>query len=168
MRLKRYKSMGTSRGMMIVSSSVALAVAITTTLLWSGIVAVAAPVFDSATISVKRVDETKFVEDPVESAKFTPIDGSVIDSNPKLKEAMAGADENFEILSGAVGYSVPVDDVYKVSISETELDSLKSLLPAGSTKQLVNDEKYISTYDSLNLQQDGKYYIVTIITVGTQ
>jgi hypothetical protein len=160
--------MGLSRRTLVVPSSIALAAAITTTLLWSGIVAVAAPVFDSATISVKRVDETRLAEDPVESAKFTPIAGTVTDSNPKLKEAMAGADENFEILSGAVGYSVPVDDVYKVGISESELDSLKSLLPAGSTKQLANDEKYVSTYDSLNLQQNGKYYVVTIITVGTQ
>ncbi|MCI0564538.1 MAG: hypothetical protein MN733_39220 [Nitrososphaera sp.] len=159
--------MGVSRRLVILSG-IGLAAAISTTMLWTGIIAVAAPVFDSATLAVRRIDGSRVQEDPIEAATFVPISRAVADSYPKLKEAMVGADNAYEIVSNAPGYISPMSSVYRVSISEAELGSLIASLPAGNAKQLVNDEKYVSTYNYVRWQYEDKYYIASIIEVGTQ
>jgi hypothetical protein len=159
--------MGASKRFVAISASIAVAAAVTTTLSWMGIIAVAVPIFDNATLSVKKVHES-VLSDPAESAKFIPIPSAVSDNNPKLKEAIEGADRNFEILSNTVGYGIPVRDVYVVSITEGELNALISSLPEGTAKQLVHDDNYVSVYRYLTFQHDGKFYRATVSTLGTQ
>lgn len=168
MPLNKYNTYMVASRRLVIISGIALAAAITTTLLWTGIVAVAAPAFDSATLAVRRVDGSRVQEDPVDAATFVPISSAIVDSSPKLKEAMAGADSAYEMVSNTAGYTVPMSSVYRVSISEAELHSLIASLPAWDAKQLANDEKYISTYNYVRWQHDGKYYHATIIEVGTQ
>ncbi|MGI0013108.1 MAG: hypothetical protein ACREBU_06665 [Nitrososphaera sp.] len=158
--------MGASKRFVAILASIAVAAAVSTTLMWAGIIAVAAPTFDNAALAVRRVDGPSLQSDPVEAATFIAVPAAIVESNPKLKEAMEGADRNFEILSNTVGYEIPVDDVYKVSITEGELNTLISSLPEGTAKQAVQDE-YVSQYDRFRLEHEGKYYLATITTVGT-
>lgn len=152
-------SVAFSKRFVVITGSVALTIAVTTTLAWMGIIAIAAPIFDHATLGAARGSE---VRELVERAKYVPISTEVLDANPKLREVIEGADKNYEAISrGSSRLSV-----YSVGITEAELNALISSLPEVNPKQAVHTEGYVSDYRYLKLEYDGKYYFVTITNVG--
>jgi hypothetical protein len=148
--------------------SFATVAAVATTLISLQISAVATPTFASGKlIAIRSGEWTEGLQDPVRRAQFISVPTAVLDSNPKLVEVLEGADKNYEILVNSVGYGMPVDPAFDVSITEAEANSLVSAMAGVSSSQSVQDN-YVSEYHRLDLENNGKYYLVTIMTVGTQ
>lgn len=154
--------------MLAILLSFATITAVATTLISLQITAVATPTFASGKlIAIRSGEWTEDLQDPVRRAQFVSVPIAVLDSNPKLVEVLEGADKNYEILVNSVGYGMPVDSGFDVSITEAEVNTLVSSMAGGSASQSVQDN-YVSEYHRLNLENNGKYYRVTIMTVGTQ
>ena len=160
--------MPVSRRFLVAVISVAAIAAIVTSLISMNITAVAGPTFASGKMTAIRSGEwTEAMQNPVMKAQYVPISQTLVDVDPKLKVALEGADRRYEILANAKGYSTSVDQAEEVELTEEEANNLISILPPGHETQRVQDET-ISKYDRVFVELDGKYYILTISTVGTQ
>lgn len=147
--------------------SVAVVAAVITTVISLNIVAVAAPTFTSGKIIAGRTAErTEDLQDPIKRAEYVSIPTLIMADHQKLREVLDGADATYESASRAKGYS-PNDPAYEVIISEEEANALISALPAYATDQ-KNDDTYVSEFHRFKLESEGKYYVVTVVTVGTK
>jgi len=159
--------MKTSRRFVVILFSIAPIAAIITTLISLNIIAIAAPTFASGKLIAGRTWEgTEDIQDPLRRAEYISIPASVVDSNPKLKMVLEGADTNYEINIKSKGNAPAVDPGYEVSISEEEANVLAAVLADAKASQKT-DDNYVSEFHRLKLENEGKYYVVTVVTVGT-
>lgn len=163
------REMKDSKRIWSIAIAIAVVAAITTTLVSWKIGALAGPAFVSGKLIASRVDESaEILQDPLKRAQFISVDPVVIENNPKLKEALAGADERYDLLiSATAGYSVPTMEGHDIPITEEEAKILVSALPLAAENQDVQSEA-IGTYHYVYMESNGKYYLVVIMTVGSQ
>ncbi|MGI0013963.1 MAG: hypothetical protein ACREBU_11060 [Nitrososphaera sp.] len=157
-----------SKRMWVAGISIGVAAAVLTTIISWNLFALAGPTFVSGKLVASRVGETAgTMEDPVTRAQFISVDSSLVDANPKLKVALAGADERYEILSHTKAYIRPVMSGEKVELTEEEVIKLVLALPISDEAQEVQGDM-IGQYHYSHIFWDGKYYNIAIITIGTQ
>ncbi len=156
--------LGMSRFVLVIS--VAVIAAISTTVISMNMMATAGPSFVSGQLSAVRAVEWSELRNDATKAQFAPLPTTVIDGNAKLKAALEGADRNYEILSNSKGYGTPVGQAESIELTEEEANTLISVLPLGQAKQDIQSES-ISKHVRYFVQNDNKFYILTVSTVGT-
>ncbi len=148
--------------------AVAAVATVFTSLISMNITALAGPTFVSGKITAIRSGEwTEAMQDSAMKAQFVPVPQTLVDGNPNLKAALEGADRRYDILAKAKGYSTSVDQAEEFDITEEEANNMISVLPSGQKTQRVQDE-LVAKYYRVFIELDGKYYMLTISTVGTQ
>jgi hypothetical protein len=150
--------------------SIAAAAAIASTFISMNILASAAPTFVSGKLIVVRApDDSEVVQNTTLRTQFSPISLPVLDLNPKLKEAIAGADTNYDIYSRYQGSRyqdiIVREPAYEVAITEQEANLLMSNLPLVSQDQKIYDEGIVK-YNNAQIQLGGKVYHIAIIVVA--
>jgi hypothetical protein len=154
--------------MWAIGISIGLVVALLTTIISWNLFALAGPTFVSGKLVASRVGESAgTMQDPSTRAQFISVDSALVDNNPKLKTALAGADERYEVLSKAKGYITPMMAGEDVELTEEEVIALVSALPLANEAQEVQGE-LIGQYHYSHILWDGKYYNIAITTVGSQ
>ncbi|HEV8388127.1 MAG TPA: hypothetical protein VGQ03_10955 [Nitrososphaera sp.] len=157
-----------SKRIWVTGISIGVAAAVLTTLISWNLFALAGPNFVSGKLIATRVGESAgTMQDPATSAQFTSVNSSLVESNPKLKTALAGADERYEVLSKAKGYIVPMMGGEDVELTEEEVVKLVLALPISDVAQEVQGD-LIGQYHYAHIFWDGKYYNIAITTVGSQ
>ncbi len=156
-----------SRWIWVIVISAGVIAAVATTLVSWKVTVIAAPTFVSGKLTVVRVNEqAPSITDSVTKAQYLHLNETVINSNPKLKDAFAGADERYEILARAPGYSVPTMAGECVELNEGEMIALRSSLVLARENQEIQDVT-IGQYYYSYVEIDGKFYNLAITTVGT-
>jgi len=127
-------------------------------------------VFADGKLSVIRAAEnSEIVQDASKRAQFVPVSVTVLDKNPKLSEAMKGADANHDVLARMSNLieAKPVNDVFEVKITEEEANALTRDIVPLSVKQQSHDNIVLKDHQMM-IQVDGKFYVITMTTVYKQ
>ncbi len=131
--------------------------------------------FQWGKIAVMRAPAHTF-QNATQRAAFVPIPPALLDENPKLRQALTGADENHdknakmaESLSGTGGMGVPLPNAFEVNLTEDELNRLVSawsghFVPSSGEGDDMVSENQVIKRNYILLEFEGKYYIATIYT----
>lgn len=129
-------------------------------------VAVASPTSVNAQIAVMRgLDNSAVAQDPLKRAEYLTLSKDVVKANPKLTDAIAGADYVFDINSKTnlpSQLSITYDPVYKIDITEEEANGILANINVANAKQRAFDDQVV-TYNYSHVEYEGHLYEIALI-----